>query len=279
LYTAAPPEEDNGLMQVDAAIARIAAQRRGRHLLLLFDFDGTLVPFQPDPAAVYLDPAIGERLTRLAIRADATLGIISGRRLPDLQGRLAVGGEIYLAGFHGLEIQAPGGEIVVHPAASGAVQTMQAIAAAARPRLGELPGVFIEDKHFSIALHYREAAPAVRVVAIARFMDAARADVDAGRVRLLPGDCVVELLPAAAWHKGSALQWIRERVERLHGPTFTVYVGDDVTDEDAFRAVGPEGMAISASERATGAQFSVSGPEGVSRLLHSLDGPENNRRA
>jgi alpha,alpha-trehalase len=110
-------------------------------------------------------------------------------------------------------------------------------------------------------------------------MDAAREDLDAGRVRLLPGSCVVELLPAAAWHKGSALQWIRERIERLHGPTFTVYVGDDVTDEDAFGAVGPDGLTISASEHAAGAEFSLDGPEGVKRLLHSLDGPEDNRRA
>ena len=68
-------------------------------------------------------------------------------------------------------------------------------------------------------------------------------------------------------------------MERIHGPTFTVYVGDDVTDEDAFRAVGPDGMTISASERATGAEFSVNGPDSVKRLLHSWDGPEDNRRA
>jgi len=90
---------------------------------------------------------------------------------------------------------------------------------------------------------------------------------------------VIELLPGVSWHKGSALQWIRERIERVHGPTFTVYVGDDVTDEDAFRAVGPEGMTISASERASGAEFFVNGPDGVKRLLHSLDAPEDNRRA
>lgn len=266
-------------MQVDSAVAELARRRAGRHLLLLFDFDGTLVPFKPDPDAVYLSSEVGDRLCRLAKRDDATVGIISGRRLPDLQERLTVEGEIYLAGFHGLEIQAPTGESFVHPAAAAAVATMQAIAEAMRPQLGELPGVFIEDKYFSIALHYREAAPAVRVVAMSRFMDAARADVDSGRLRLLPGDCVLELLPGAAWHKGSALQWIRERIERIHGPTFTVYVGDDVTDEDAFRAVGPDGLALSASARASGAHFSVNGPEGVKRLLDSLDVPENNRRA
>jgi len=119
-----------------------------------------------------------------------------------------------------------------------------------------------------------EVAAATRLV-----LDAAHGDIESGRLRLLPGSCVIELLPGAAWHKGSALQWIRERVERAFGPTFTIYVGDDVTDEDAFNAVGKEGLTISASERAAGAAFSVAGPEGVKRLLHSLDGPENNGRA
>jgi trehalose-phosphatase len=266
-------------MQVDAAVAELKARRGGRHLLLLFDFDGTLVSFKPDPDAVYLSAEVSDRLCRLAKRPDATVGIISGRRLPDLQNRLTVQGEIYLAGFHGLEIQSPEGESFIHPGASAAIVTMQAIADVMRPQLGELPGVFIEDKFFSIALHYREAVPAVRVVALSKLMDAARADVDSGKLRLLPGDCVLELLPGAAWHKGSALQWIRERIERIHGPTFTVYVGDDVTDEDAFRAVGPEGLALAASARATGAHFSVDGPEGVKRLLDSLDAPEDYRRA
>ena len=167
----------------------------------------------------------------------------------------------------------------MHPEAAAATATMRTIAEAMRAHLPKLPGAFIEDKVFSIALHYRESDPAVRVVAQSCFMDAAREHVDAGRLRVLPGACVVELLPGVSWHKGSALQWIRERIERVHGPTFTVYVGDDVTDEDAFRAVGPEGMTISASERASGAEFSVDGPEGVKRLVHSLDGPEDNGRA
>jgi alpha,alpha-trehalase len=269
---------DNALMYVEAAVAEVRKRRSGRHLLLLFDFDGTLAPFDPDPGAVYLPSEVARLLGSLASKADTTVGIISGRRLPDLRQRLTVAGEVYLAGFHGLEIQSPD-ETFVHPGAAAATSTMQAIAEAMRPHLGELPGVFIEDKVFSIALHYREAAPAVRVVAISRFMDAARDDVASGHLRLLPGACVLELLPGAAWHKGSALQWIRERIERLHGPTFTVYVGDDVTDEDAFRAVGPDGLAISASERAAGAEFSIDGPAAVRRLLHSLDAREDNGRA
>lgn len=262
-------------MHVDDAVAELARRRAGRHLLLLFDFDGTLCPFHPDPDAVYPEERIVRVLGSLASKPNSTVGIISGRRLPDLRKRLTVPGEVYIAGFHGLEIQSPY-ETFMHPEAAAATVTMRAIVERMRPSLPNLPGVFIEDKVFSIALHFREAVPAVRVAAQSCFLEAARDDIAAGRLRVLPGACVVELLPGAAWHKGSALQWIRERIERLHGPTFTVYVGDDVTDEDAFKAVGPEGMTLSASERASGAQFSVNGPEGVERLLHSLDGPDKN---
>jgi len=265
-------------MQADLAAAEIEHRRAGRHLLLLLDFDGTLAAFSNDPTTVHLDSDTSALLERLAANAAITLGIISGRRLPDLQKRVTFSGDMYLAGFHGLEIHAPG-EVFIHPGAASATTLMQSIADAIQPHVAPLPGVFIEDKVFSIALHYREAAPAARVVATSHFMNAARVDIDAGRLRLLPGAGVIELLPDAAWHKGSALEWIRERVERIHGPTFTVYVGDDVTDQDAFRAIGLHGLAISASERATGSEFSVDGPDGVMRLLNCLDGPKDNRRA
>jgi alpha,alpha-trehalase len=262
----------------EAIAAAIVARRAGRHLLLLCDFDGTLSRFDPDPRAVVLADGIERVLGSLASREDCSIGVISGRRLQDVRDRVTVPGDLYIAGFHGLEIHTPG-ETFLHPDASAAAATMHEIAKLVRPRLSDLPGVFIEDKDLSIALHYREAEPAVRVVAQALFIEAARAGLEAGRLRMLPGSCVIELLPAIAWHKGSALEWIRERIQRVHGPTFTVYVGDDLTDEDAFRAVGPDGMAIAASDRVTGAEFRVDGPTGVARLLHSLDGSADQRRA
>jgi alpha,alpha-trehalase len=258
---------------VDDLAATICARRTGRHLLLLCDFDGTLSPFNPDPRAVVLGDGVARVLGLLASRADCSLGVISGRRLQDVRDRVTVPGDLYITGFHGLEIHTPG-ETFLHPEASAAAATMHAIAAAVRPRLADLPGVFLEDKDLSIALHYREAEPAVRVVAQSVFLDAARADVDAGRLRLLPGACVIELLPKIAWHKGSALEWIRERVQRLFGPTFTVYIGDDLTDEDAFHAVGADGIAIAASDRVSGAHVHVDGPADVARLLHQVSARE-----
>jgi trehalose-phosphatase len=254
---------------LDRITAEIAARRDGRHLLLLCDFDGTLTPFDPDPRAVRLSGEMALVLGSIASRPDCSVGVISGRRLQDVRDRVTVPGELYIAGFHGLEIHAPG-ETFLHPDASVAAGTVHAIGEAVRPHLAGLRGVFTEDKDLSIVLHYRAAEPAARIVAQSVFMDAARAAIDAGRVRVLPGAGMVELLPAIPWHKGSALEWIRERIERVHGSTFTIYLGDDVTDEDAFRAVGEHGMTIGASERVTAAEFRVDGPRDVERLLHEL---------
>jgi trehalose 6-phosphate phosphatase len=261
-------------MNTGAVLSALVDRRAGRHLLLLFDFDGTLCPFDPDPDNVYLTATVTACLGSLARKAESTVGIISGRRLPDLHKRARVAPEIYLAGFHGLEIEAPG-EAFMHPDAAAAAPLMREIAEGVRGHLPSLPGVFLEDKVFSIALHYREAGEPVRIAAQRQFLAAAEDHLSAGRLRLQPGACVLELLPGVAWNKGRALEWIRERVEQDSGPTFSVYVGDDVTDEDAFRAVGPHGMTVAASDRASGAEFQVDGPAEVERLLWLLDrGPD-----
>lgn len=249
--------------------SEIGARRAGRHLLLLFDFDGTLCGFDPDPSAVTLPPAMARLLGSLSVRQDTTVGIISGRRLQDVRARVGLSGDVYLAGFHGLEIEG-GGEIFLHPDAAAAASTVRAIAESMRPALAALPGVFIEDKDYSIALHMREGEAAVQMAAQSRFLQAARDDLDAGRLRLQPGAGVLELLPGTSWHKGRALEWIRERVVSTHGPVFTVYAGDDVTDEDAFDAVGRDGITIGASGRVVRATHVIDGPAGVERLLLSL---------
>lgn len=256
-------------VHAEVAAAEIATRRAGRHLLLLFDFDGTLAPFAARPDGVRLPQEVASCLHALAASRATTVGVISGRRLADLERLVELSADSYLAGSHGMEIRTAG-ETFVHPDAAAARGTVRSVAAALEPALADCPGVFIENKGFAIALHFREAAAGVRAAAIARFTNVAQVDLDAGRLRLLPGSCVLELLPRTPWHKGSALEWIRERVVRAHGPTFTVYAGDDVTDVDALHAVGADGIGIAASERAIGAEFSVDGPEDVARLLHSL---------
>src|SRR5436190_22016239 len=117
-----------------AAIAQeIAARRERRHLLLLCDFDGTLARFDPDPRAVCLPDGVAAALGTLASSRDCSVGVISGRPLQDVRHRVTVPDELYIAGFHGLAIHAPG-ESFIHPDASAAAAALHALAAGVGPQ-------------------------------------------------------------------------------------------------------------------------------------------------
>ena len=77
------------------AISQLRSRRDGRHLLALFDFDGTLAPFNADPDAVYLAYDVARRLEALASNPRTTIGVISGRRLPDLKKRVQISAYVY----------------------------------------------------------------------------------------------------------------------------------------------------------------------------------------
>jgi alpha,alpha-trehalase len=86
----------------------------------------------------------------------------------------------------------------------------------------------------------------------------------------MQGAGMLEFLPDIPWHKGSAVEWILERVSRRHDNPWPVYIGDDVTDQDAFGAVRGRGLSISAAPRAAGAEILLDGPHEVEELLRSL---------
>jgi len=132
-----------------AQLAEEIASRRGaRHMLLLCDFDGTLCPFFADPRAVALTDSMARVLGSLASRPDGSLGVISGRRLQDVRDRVTVPGELYIAGFHGLEIHTPG-EAFLHPDASAAAATMHDVAAAVKPQFAILiPVALLAGRHW-----------------------------------------------------------------------------------------------------------------------------------
>lgn len=255
-----------------ADIARAAASIRGLrsrgHLLLLLDFDGTLAEFNPDPQAVELPGARRRLLLDLASRADTTLGIVSGRRLADVRGRTRLPAGVWYSGLHGLEIEGPG-ITFIHPDTEKTAAALRELAAGLSPELSALRGVFLEDKALSVVAHYRDAAPedAAKVPAIVERH--AGPHVESGVFRLMRGACMVEILPNIDWHKGSAVSLIRERVAADRG-VGTVYVGDDVTDQDAFQAVRGRGVSVAASPRARGADVQVDGPREVEELLRRI---------
>ena len=253
---------------VGRAVQAIRERGAGRHLLLLCDFDGTLCEFDPDPTAVRLRPSRRALLESIAGQG-ATLALVSGRRLADVRERAGLSTEAYYAGLHGLEIEG-GGASFLHPDVAAARDLLQAMRAALAGAFEHTRGVLIEDKGFSIGVHYRDAseADAARLqIAVDKI---AGPHLEAGRIRDLRGACVVELLPSIAWNKGNAVQWILGRVRARAGDTLPVYLGDDITDQDAFHAVRGAGVAIAASTRPEGAEFVIDGPPAVERLLAGL---------
>ena len=253
--------------ETDADTLVEEARRRadGKHLVVLLDFDGTLAEFQTDPQAVQLPQSRREAILRL--RERATIAIVSGRRLHDVRERVGIEDAI-VAGLHGLEIEGLG-ESFVHPDLDKARAAVAEVSDDLRRLAGRVPGAFVEDKGASVALHFRESDAAGQRLALETFGTVAAPVIERGLLRLMRGSYVLELLPNIDWNKGHAVQWILDRVERQRGPVFAVYIGDDVTDQDAFVAIRGEGLAIAASDRVS-ADAHLDGPPAVERFLSAL---------
>jgi alpha,alpha-trehalase len=254
---------------VRLAADAIQAGAAGRHLLLLCDFDGTLCEFNADPAAVWLAPARRAVLDGIASDDRATVAIVSGRRLDDVRLRTMLTIDAFYAGLHGLEIEGPD-ERYQHPALARTSALLRSLADPIAADLASLPGAFLEDKGHALVAHFRAASAENGARAEDVLLRHARPHLDSGALRTMAGVSMLELMPNIDWNKGSAVNWIRERVVRQHGDAWPIYIGDDLTDEDGFHAVRGHGMSVASSSRAAGADFAVDGPEEVEALLRTF---------
>ena len=246
----------------------IAERPAGSRLLFLSDYDGTLADFDPDPTIPRPAPKTAELLCKLAARADMSFGIVSGRRISDLRTRTQLPTRVYLAGLHGMEIEV-GSRRWQHPDLDAARRYVRSL----YERLDDVrrvPGLLLEDKHASVAVHVRAVPPELRDAAIAQADRCAEEWLAAGKLRRMLGNMVAEYLPNIAAHKGDATKWIAKDVEeRCGAPVWTVFVGDDVTDEDAFEAID-RGIGVLVGSRPTRATHRIANTGEVCSLLDWL---------
>ena len=256
--------------------ARVAEAAKGGPLLLLLDFDGTLCEFEPSPDKVWLRRPRREALQRLLAMRDVTAGFVSGRRLSDLRERVGLTGDMWFAGLHGLEIE--GFDLrFVHERVEESRGLLRVLGRALRVQTAALPGVLIEDKELSLALHLRQAHPDDKIKADSEFLRMTLPHIEDGTLRLMPGSNVSELLPNIPWNKGDAVKWIRARERARRGvDPLTIYLGDDVTDEDAFIAVGAEG-SIMVGPRPSRIVTRLEDPAAVEAFLRALAGSLGSR--
>lgn len=237
------------------------------HPAVFFDFDGTLSDIVEDPEAAR--PVAGAVDALAALAARCPVAVLSGRDLDDVRARMGLAG-IWYAGSHGFELTGPDGAHHQNDAAADAVPVLAGAAASLREQIGPIPGVVVEHKRFAVAVHYRNAARD----RVGEVMAAVR---DAGRrlgLRVTTGREVIELRPEIDWDKGRTLHWILERL----GTVTPLFLGDDITDEDAFDAVADlagAGILVRHSDdgdRATAARFALDSPARVVEFTARLAG-------
>lgn len=234
------------------------------HLLLGLDYDGTLTPLVDDPSAAALAPEMREVLQALAARPETTVAIISGRRLQEVRTLVGLDGLFY-AGNHGLEICGRGFDFIE----VNAVRMQRALgwlAAALARNLSHIAGVIVENKGLTISVHYRLAPPTQKEEVLRHVQAATAVAPDCFQIGL--GNHVFDVRPQVDWHKGSALGWIAKQLGIAKA--LTVVLGDDRTDEDAFRAHS-DGITVRIGEPgSTSAAYHLDGPAQVREFLHWL---------
>jgi trehalose 6-phosphate phosphatase len=227
---------------------------------LFLDVDGTLLELAPTPDAAGVDDTLRQLLLDVATALDGAVALVSGREIASLD-RLFDPQRWPAAGLHGLERRDAGGRLHVHAPAR---QSLEEARLQLLYLVGRLPGILLEDKGRSIAVHYR-AAPELES-ALRRALAGIASDL-APEYQVLEGNRVFELKPTAATKADAVKAFLDEPPFAGRRP---VYVGDDVTDLDGFAAVERVGgLSVAVGDRVN-AQLRVASPRDVRALLADL---------
>ena len=238
----------------------------GRTPAVFLDYDGTLTPIVGDPAKALLPSETREVIERLA--TVCTVAIISGRDLADVQAMVGISGLVY-AGSHGFDIVGPGGSLRDQERGRPFLPALGRAEKALLEAIENVPGARFERKLFAIAVHYR----AVRdkdVPSVERAVD--RVAAQEPLLRKSGGKKLFELRPNTAWDKGRALLHLLDVLGLDKERTVPLFIGDDVTDEDAFGAIRDVGIGIvvGRDDRLTVAKYALQDPAEVTVFLRRL---------
>jgi len=242
----------------------LARMKQAKHLLLLLDYDGTLVGYAPRPELAAPDAALKELLAKLVARPGVSVSIVSGRPKETLEewlGGLPMG----LYAEHGLWSRgAPGQDWRMLEGVSFDWKEQ------VRPELeafsSRVPGSFVEEKTASLAWHYRLVDAEFGAIQSRELRLYLAEKFAGGAIDILPGDKVVEIRPRGV-HKGRV---VGEATQGAPPGALVVAVGDDRTDEDLFASMPPDGLTLHAGNKPTRADYRVKGPTEVRALLAGL---------
>jgi trehalose 6-phosphate phosphatase len=238
--------------------------RNGAKVGLFLDFDGTLVPIQKDPSQCTLPAPVKKQLRLLAASDRFYVTILSGRSLADVRKRVGLAG-LYYGGNHGLEIFGPDLRFT-HPKAVSARRLIGQMKALLEKEICPIEGAWLEDKKFSLTLHFRSVERKEDIASVKKIFYSVAADfLEGDLLSVIKGKKVLELAPYTSWNKGSAVIWL---MKKFAGGALPVFVGDDLTDETAFRALGSGGISVRIGRSAkTSARYYLKRQPEISQLL------------
>ncbi|MFA6637058.1 MAG: trehalose-phosphatase [Candidatus Omnitrophota bacterium] len=234
-----------------------------KETVFFLDYDGTLTPIVDRPQDAAISSEMKETVEKLAEKC--RVFIVSGRFREDVQGLLGIDNILY-AGSHGLDIK--GKDLtMVHPKAKEVIPDVERCIERLEAALSGIKGLFIEKKKFSVAVHYRLVDENKHLADIENEVSAAAEA--SGSLRLMKGKKVFELLPNIEWDKGRAIRWILDSIGMSWSEANMIYIGDDVTDEFAFRMIRTRGAGIlvSPEQAPSAANFRLNDPGEVKELF------------
>jgi len=214
---------------------RILKRLARRKPFFFLDYDGTLSPIVDTPDEATLPPRMKRLLRELSSSYPVT--IITGRTLDDIRKRVGIKNIIY-AGNHGAEIWENGQTAHIQQPEQE-LFLIREVLEKLTESLSDIKGVYVEDKGITVSIHYRNVWTKDISEVFSRFWSIMKGYE--GRFRVTSGKKVFEIRPFAVWNKGDAVKWIL----RKHGKGFLpIYIGDDVTDEDAYSVLRKRGITL-----------------------------------
>lgn len=219
------------------------------NLYIFLDYDGTLAPIVRNPKdAVISKETINIIKTMVNIK-DCKISVISGRSLKDVKNKVNIKGIIY-TGNHGLEINGNSIYLKIHMS-NKQKSILKHIKYKLQKELSLLKGIIIEDKEFTLSIHYRMLNKAKYKILKTKFMNVIEPYRIKKYSRITYNKKIFEVKPSINWNKGNAVLWIlrNDNFKNKNIPIIPIYIGDDKTDEDAFEVLNKNGITIFVGEK------------------------------
>ena len=249
----------------------VAQRLAGTPLIVMLDVDGTLAPIAMRPTDAAVPSDTRRAVSALAAANGIVIVLVSGRAAADAR-RIVGVANVWIVGNHGYEVIGPDGETLIDPQVMAYQPVIAQAGRRIQPRLADVPGVIFEDKGWTLTIHYRLADPAL-VPKVRAVLEETTTSLG---LRLTEGKMVFEVRPPAQINKGTAVLTLGRNLGGLSGEGALVFIGDDLSDEDAFRALrsrskAPVTVRVSEEEIAqTAAEFRVRDPAEVREFLEWL---------